>query len=85
MFLLEFVVFLDLPVRGHQRGDLALPVFTHSLQSGIFSDCVINLHSYLVDLHLQVIYLASHIGNILLVDINLDFVLVLGAFFFVEQ
>ena len=85
MFLLKLVIFLDLSVRGHQGGDLSLSVFAHSLQSGVFPDIIIDMHCHFMDLHLQVVDLASHIGNVLFIDINFDFVLVLGTFLFIEK
>lgn len=85
LFLLKLVIFLDLSVRGHQGGDLDLSVFAHSLQSCVFSDGIIDLHCHFMDLHLQVVYLAPHLGNVLFIDINLDFMFVLGTFLLIEK
>jgi hypothetical protein len=43
------------------------------------------VHGHFVDLHFEVVDLASHVGDVLLVYVNFDFVLVLGSLFLVQK
>lgn len=53
--MLELIVLLKFSVGVDEAGDLYLPVFTHALEGGVFSEGVLNLDVDLVDLDLEVV------------------------------